>query len=318
MHVRALSEERAGRRLPTRHESLLGLIGNTPMVRLRSVADDLPDTVEVWAKLEYMNPGGSVKDRPARQIILDALHRGDLGDPDNGEPKTLIDATSGNTGIAYAMIGAALGIPITLVMPENVSPARKHIVETFGAKIEFSSPLEGSDGAIRLAREITNNDAAGKYWYADQYWNESNPRAHELTTATEIWQQTDGRITHFVTSTGTSGTIMGTGRGLKAFNPDVQVIGCQPADAFHGLEGLKHMESSIQPGIFHPEELDDTLFCVTEDGWDMAERLARVEGLAVGNSSGANVWAALEVAKTLEEGVVVTIIADHADRYTGE
>ncbi len=313
MHVRALHDERAKRNPPVRHEDLLSLIGNTPLLRLRHVTEDLPAQVEVWVKLEYANPGGSVKDRPARQIIVDALERGDLAGG-----KTLIDATSGNTGIAYAMLGAALDIPVTLVMPENVSEARKHIVTTYGASIEYSSPLEGSDGAIRKVREIVENDAEGKYWYADQYWNPSNPKAHETTTAPEIWRQTQGRVTHFVTSTGTSGTVMGTGRGLKSFDPGIQILGCQPADSFHGLEGLKHMESSIQPGIFHPEELDGMLFCDTETGWDLAERVAREEGLAVGNSSGANIWAALETARTLESGVVVTIACDHADRYTGE
>lgn len=313
MQVRELSEERAERHPPIRYESILELVGNTPIVRLRSVAEDLPDDVEVWAKLEFMNPGGSVKDRPARRIILDALERGDLG---NG--RGLIDATSGNTGIAYAMIGAAVGVDVTLVMPENVSPSRKRIVETYGAKIIFSSPMEGSDGAIRKAREVVESDDQGRYWYADQYCNPSNPAAHEATTAPEIWEQTSGRVTHFVASTGTSGTLMGTGRGLRSKNPDVRVIGCQPADAFHGLEGLKHMESSIEPGIYDSDELDDILFCDTDVGWDMAERLALEEGLAAGNSAGANVWAALEVARQLESGVVVTIICDHADRYLGE
>jgi cysteine synthase B len=289
------------------------MIGNTPLVQLRRVVEGLAPGVEVWVKMESSNPGGSIKDRPARQIILDALESGELT-----TDKTLIDATSGNTGIAYAMIGAALGIRVELVMPENVSPSRKKIVETYGATMTFSSPFEGSDGAITLAREIMENDSDGAYFYADQYGNPSNPKAHELTTAVEIWEQTRERVTHFVTSTGTSGTIMGTGRGLKAKNGDVQIIGCQPADSFHGLEGLKHMESSIQPGIFVPDELDGMLFCETEAGWDMAERLAKVEGIACGNSAGANVWAALEVAKELSSGVVVTVICDHADRYVGE
>jgi cysteine synthase B len=313
MQVRALSEERAERHPPLRYDSILDLVGNTPMVRLRSVAEDLPDSVEIWAKLELMNPGGSVKDRPARQILRDALERGDLGDG-----QTLIDATSGNTGIAYAMLGAALNVPVTLVMPGNVSPARKRIVEAYGANIIYSSPLEGSDGAIRMVREIVADDDEGRYWYANQYGNPSNPRAHETTTAVEIWEQTDGRVTHFIASTGTSGTIMGTGRGLKAHNDEIQVIGCQPSDSFHGLEGLKHMASSIQPEIYVPDELDDTMFCDTDDGWEMAERLAAEEGIPAGNSAGANVWAALELARSLERGVVVTIICDHADRYLGE
>ena len=309
MQLRTLSEQRAGARTPARHETLADLVGNTPLVRLTSVTSDLPADVEVWVKLEFMNPGGSVKDRPARQILLDGIARGDVG-----QGRRLLDATSGNTGIAYAMMGAALGVPITLVMPENVSPARRHIVETFGGEIVYSSPLEGSDGAIRLARKIAA-EHPDTYWYADQYSNASNPGAHEATTAPEIWEQTGGRVTHFVTSTGTSGTIMGTTRGLKSRNDSVVCIGCQPADSFHGLEGLKHMESSIVPPIFKPQELDDMMFCETEDGWDMAERVARDEGLAIGNSAGANIWAALRVARTLESGVVVTIVCDHADRY---
>ncbi|MFU8804635.1 MAG: PLP-dependent cysteine synthase family protein [Bradymonadaceae bacterium] len=296
-----------------RHESLLDLVGRTPLVRLQHLTSDLPASVEVWVKLESMNPGGSVKDRPARQILRDALERGDLGDG-----KILIDATSGNTGIAYAMLGAALGVEVHLVMPGNVSLQRKHIVETFGAKVIFSDPMDGSDGAIRLCRQIVTDDVDGRYFYANQYGNPSNPRAHELTTAPEIWEQTGGRVTHFLASTGTSGTIMGCGRGLKGFSKDIQVIGCQPSDAFHGLEGLKHMPSSIVPAIYHEADLDDVMYIETEDGWDMAERLAAEEGIAAGNSAGANVWAALKVARRLASGVVVTVICDHADRYFGE
>lgn len=309
----AWTERIEGRHPPRRVEGLIELVGNTPLVRLGAVTEGLSDQVEVWVKLESMNPGGSVKDRPARQILLDALERGDLG-----EGRVLIDATSGNTGIAYSMLGAALGIEVHLVMPENVSPQRKQIVEAYGAKIIYSDPLEGSDGAIRLAQRICEEDKAGRYFYADQYSNPSNPRAHELTTAPEIWAQTGGRITHFVSCTGTSGTVMGTGRGLKQFNPAIQVCGGQPADSFHGLEGLKHMPSSIQPAIYDEEALDRILWIDTEDGWDMAETLARREGLACGNSAGANVVAALKVARGLDEGVVVTVICDHADRYFGE
>lgn len=298
---------------PQRRESLVELVGNTPLVRLRKVTADLPDTVEIWVKMESMNPGGSVKDRPARQILLDAFDRGDLG-----HGQILIDATSGNTGIAYAMLGAAMGVEVHLVMPENVSPQRKHIVETFGAKIIFSDPMEGSDGAIRLVRQLVAEETGGKYFYANQYGNASNPRAHELTTAPEIWSQTGGRVTHFVACTGTSGTVMGTGRGLKGFNEKIQVIGCQPADAFHGLEGLKHMPSSIKPGIYDESKLDRLMWMETEDGWDMAERMAAEEGIACGNSAGASVFAALQVGRELEEGVIVTVICDHADRYFGE
>jgi cysteine synthase B len=289
------------------------MIGQTPMVRLNRITSDLRPDVELWAKLEYMNPGGSVKDRPARQIILDAIERGDLG-----AGQTLIDATSGNTGIAYALIGAALDIDVVLVMPENVSPQRRHIVETLGAEIIYSSPMEGSDGAIRLVRKMIEEDEEGRYFYANQYGNPSNPRAHELTTAPEIYEQTEGRVTHFVTSTGTSGTVMGTCRGLKGIDESIQIVGCQPDDSFHGLEGLKHMPSSIVPDIYDESKLDDVIYVGTEDGWETAERLAQLEGIAAGNSAGANVWAALEVAKSLESGVVVTIICDHADRYFGE
>ncbi len=297
---------------PAPRESLLEMIGNTPMVKLEHVTSHLPDTVEVWVKLEFLNPGGSVKDRPARQIILSALESGALT-----EDKTLIDSTSGNTGIAYAMIGAAVGVNVALVMPENVSPARKHIVTTYGAEIIYSDPMEGSDGAQRLCKEIVDNDTDGKYFYANQYGNPNNPQAHINTTAPEIWEQTDGRVTHFVASTGTSGTIMGVTRGLHRFNADIQTFGAQPSDAFHGLEGLKHMPTAIVPEIYDEDRLSGVIYVDTEDGWDMAEKLARQEGIAAGNSAGANVWAALKIAEDLEEGVIVTVICDHADRYLG-
>ena len=309
----AWTERLEGRHPPRCLDGLFELIGNTPLVRLRKVTHDLAVGVEVWVKLENLNPGGSVKDRPARQIFRDALERGELG-----QGQTLIDATSGNTGVAYAMIGASLGIDVALVMPENVSPQRKSIVSAYGAEIIFSDPMEGSDGAIRLVRELVDGDEEGKYFYADQYQNDSNWQAHKATTAPEIWTQTKGRITHFVASTGTSGTVMGTGRGLKERNPDIQIIGGQPADSFHGLEGLKHMPTSIQPGIYEESELDDILWIDTDEAWDMAEELARSEGIACGYSSGANVVGALNVARELDQGVVVTIICDHADRYIGE
>jgi cysteine synthase B len=286
------------------------MVGGTPLVRLTEVTDHLPSTVEVWVKLEFMNPGGSVKDRPARQIIQDALDSGELA-----EGGTLIDSTSGNTGVAYSMLGAAMGVDVVLVMPENVSQARKHIVRTYGAEIVFSDPMEGSDGAIRKVEEIVENDDAGEYFFADQYNNPSNPRAHETTTAPEIWRQTGERITHFVAATGTSGTIMGTGRGLKQRNPGISVIGVQPDDAFHGLEGLKHMPTAIVPGIYDESALDEVRHVSTEASWEMAERLAAEEGIAAGYSAGANVAEAVSVAETLDEGVVVTIICDHADRY---
>lgn len=300
-------------RTPERFASILEMVGDTPLVELTEVTSHLPDSVEVWAKLEFMNPGGSVKDRPAREIIVDAMEAGDLG-----QGQTLIDSTSGNTGVAYSLIGAAVGIDVTLVMPENVSPARKHIVRTFGAEIVFSDPMEGSDGAIRKVREMVEADESDDYYFADQYGNPSNPKSHERTTAPEIWEQTDGRITHMVAATGTSGTMMGLSRGLRDRDPDVEIVGVQPDDPFHGLEGLKHMPSAIEPDIYEESVLDDVRFVSTDDGWDMADRVAAEEGIACGYSSGANIHQAIEVAEELDEGVVVTIACDHADRYFGE
>jgi len=288
-------------------ESLTQAVGNTPLVRLRSL--ELPG-VEIHAKLEWFNPGGSVKDRAALRIIQEALPtlRG----------RTLLDSTSGNTGIAYAWIGAALRVPVALVMPGNVSEARKRIARHFGAEIVFSDPLEQSDGAIRLARKMVA-DEPDKWFYADQYSNESNPRAHELGTAQEIWTQTGGRVTHAVLGIGTGGTIMGTGRGLRAHKRDIRVVAVEPAEALHGLEGLKHMPSSIVPPIYKESELDRKLSVATDDGWDMAERLIRDEGLLTGHSAGAAAVGALQVARELSErgerGVVVTLFPDRADRY---
>jgi cysteine synthase B len=228
--------------------------------------------------------------------------------------KTILDSTSGNTGIALAMIGATLGYPVELVMPENVSRERKKIIAAFGAKIVFSSGLEGSDGAIRLCRAIYE---AGRerYFKPDQYNNEANPAAHFRTTGPEIWQQTDGRITHFVAGLGTGGTIMGTGRFLRSKRPDVQIVGVEPDDAFHGLEGLKHMASSIVPGIFHAAELDRKLPASTEESYDMVYRLGREEGLVVGQSSGAVMLAALRLGRELKEGLIVGLFPDFGDRY---
>lgn len=291
-------------------QRLVDQIGNTPLVRLQSVTDQLPGAVEVYVKLEYMNPGGSVKDRAAREIMLHAIDAGHVG---NG--RALLDSTSGNTGVAYAMLGAALGVEVELVMPSNVSEARKEIITAYGARIRFSDPLEGSDGAIRLAKEVCAGPEASRYWYADQYGNKANPDAHERTTAPEIIKGTQGRITHFVASVGTSGTVIGTGRGLKAYNPDIQVVAVEPDAAFHGLEGMKHLASSIVPAIYDPTVRDETLFVATEDGWEMAERLASEEGISGGYSCGAAVVGALSVAKNLREGVIVCICPDHADRY---
>jgi cysteine synthase B len=286
-------------------DSLVSAVGNTPLVRLRSLE---PKGVEIHAKLEWFNPGGSVKDRAGLQIVREALESGKL------RGRTLIDSTSGNTGIAYAWIGAALGVPVALVMPENVSEARKRIARAFGAQIIFSDPLETSDGAIRLARKMVR-DEPDRWFYADQYSNEANPRAHELGTAREIWEQTEGRVTHAVLGIGTGGTVMGTGRGLRARNPRVQIIALEPAEPMHGLEGLKHMPSSIVPAIYQEAELDRKLSIETDAGWDMAERLIRDEGLLAGHSAGAAAEGALRVAREIGSGVVVTLFPDRADRY---
>ncbi len=291
--------------------SLLDLVGNTPLMRLRSIEAKAGTGAEVWAKCEFANPGGSVKDRAARQIILDALASGALAGG-----KTLIDSTSGNTGVAYSMIGAALGVPITLVMPANVSAARKHITTAYGTTIIYSSELEGSDGAIRLVRQVVAEDP-DRWYFPDQYSNPSNPRAHYLGTGPEIWRQTEGRVTHFVTGIGTTGTVMGTGKYFKDHHPHVRVLAMEPDDALHGLEGLKHLPSSIVPAIWHPEGvIDDIVWMPTDEGWDVAEHLVRDEGLFVGHSSGGNVAAALRVARAANAGdVVVTVLADRGDRY---
>jgi cysteine synthase B len=228
--------------------------------------------------------------------------------------KTIIDSTSGNTGIALAMVGAALGYKVELVLPENVSVERKHIIQAYGASLIYSSGLEGSDGAIRLCREVIKQDPA-KYFKPDQYFNEANPEAHYRTTGPEIWEQTKGTITHFVTGIGTGGTIMGTGRYLRERNPAIQVIAVEPDDAFHGLEGLKHMASSIVPGIFHEEELSGKIPVGTEDAYDTVRRIGTEEGLVVGQSSGANLFGALQLARTLDEGTIVTTFCDFGDRY---
>jgi cysteine synthase B len=235
-----------------------------------------------------------------------------------GSPRALLDSTSGNTGIAYSWIGAALGVRVALVMPENVSEARKRIARSFGAEVIFSDPLEQSDGAIRLARKLAR-EQPDRFHYVDQYSNAANPRAHELGTAREIWEQTEGRVTHVVLGIGTGGTVMGTGRGLKARRADVQIVAVEPAEPLHGLEGLKHMPSSIVPAIYKEEELDRKMSIDTDEGWDMAERLQRDEGLLAGHSAGAAAAGALRVARELSHagkaGLVVTLFPDRADRY---
>jgi cysteine synthase B len=287
---------------------LLELIGNTPLIRLRRIGREFPN-VEIYAKAEWFNPGGSVKDRPALKMIEVAEQRGELT-----KDKVILDSTSGNTGIAYAMIGSVKGYRVELVIPANVSEERKKIVTAYGANIIFTSPLEGSDGAQREARRLKEENP-DKYYMPDQYNNEANPLAHYETTGPEIIEQTEGRITHFVAGIGTGGTLMGTGRRLKEFNPDIQVIAVEPAQSLHGLEGLKHMPSSIVPGIYDRSFHDDLISVETEDGYAMARRLALEEGLFVGHSSGAAMVGALVVASRIKRGVIVTVFPDGGDRY---
>jgi len=294
-----------------RVSSPIELIGNTPLIRLRSVEERAGGGVQIWAKCEFENPGGSVKDRAARQMILDALDDGRLS-----PGKALIDSTSGNTGVAYSMIGAALHIPITLVMPANVSAARKNITQAYGTKIIYSSELEGSDGAIVLVRELVAEDP-DRYFFPDQYSNPSNPKAHYLGTGGEILEALDGAVTHFVTGIGTTGTIMGTGRRLKEHDPGIEVVAIEPDDSLHGLEGLKHLATSIVPTIWQPEGIVDRRMSMgTDEAWDAAEWLTRDEGVFVGHSAGANVAGACRVAREAGPGaVVVTILPDRGDRY---
>ncbi|OGP28610.1 MAG: cysteine synthase [Deltaproteobacteria bacterium RIFOXYA2_FULL_42_10] len=290
-------------------QNIIEMVGNTPLIKINRLTEGLPKSVEIYAKLECYNPGGSVKDRAAKRMIEDAEKAGRLT-----KDKIILDSTSGNTGIAYAWIGAVKGYGVELVVPANVSEERKRILKAFGAKVVFSDPLEGSDGAIRLAWKLYV-DNPEKYCKLDQYNNPSNPLSHYDTTGPEIIEQTNGRVTHFVASIGTSGTIMGTGRRLKEFNPAIQVIAVEPATPLHGLEGLKHMATSIVPGIYHEEKLDGKVPAPTEESYDMAKRLAREEGLFVGQSSGAAMWAGLQVAKKLKEGVIVILFPDGGDRY---
>ncbi|WP_242338305.1 MULTISPECIES: PLP-dependent cysteine synthase family protein [Anaeromyxobacter] len=293
-------------------ETVARLVGSTPLVRLRRIGAELPG-IRLYAKCEFMNPGGSVKDRPALRMIEAALQDGRLG-----PGRTLVDSTSGNTGVAYAWICAALGVRCALVMPRNVSAARKRIAQAFGAELVFSDPLEGSDGAIRQVRELVAREP-DRWFYPDQYGNPENPRAHELGTAVEIAEALDGGVAAFVAGIGTSGTVMGTSRGLRALAPGVRCHAVEPAEPLHGLEGLKHMESSIVPAIYDEAELDGKISMPTAEGWAMAERLGREEGLRVGHSSGAAVAGALQVAERMaaagERGNVVTVLPDRADRY---
>ncbi len=291
-----------------RIDSIVEAVGNTPLVRLRNIERDTPG-VKIYLKLEYTNPGGSVKDRPALQMMTDAIADGRLT-----KDKTLVDATSGNTGVAYSLFGACMGYKIALVMPSNVSQARKHITKAYGTELIYSDPMEGSDGAIRHVRKLVEEDPE-KYFYSDQYSNPSNPRAHYLGTGREILEQVGDEITHFVAGLGTTGTMMGTTRRLREHPRKITCVAAEPAEALHGLEGLKHMASSIIPPIYDANLPDEILPVPTEGGWDMADRLAQAEGMHVGHSTGANVWAATQLAKRIKEGCIVTIACDRGDRY---
>jgi len=297
----------------THFHDLESQIGNTPLLRLRRVAQELPAGVEIFVKAEHMNPGGSVKDRAALAMILEGERTGRLY-----PGKVILDATSGNTGIAYAMLGAARGYAVTLCLPANASEERKRILRIHGSEIIETDPLQGSDGAQTIARDLATRDAT-KYFYADQYNNDANWRAHHKGTGREIWEQTQGRVTHFVAGLGTCGTFTGVGRKLKELNPTVRAISMEPDSPIHGLEGLKHLPTSRMPGIFDPKLADETVEVATEEAQAMTRRLAREEGLFVGVSSGANVLAALSVARRLPPGsVVVTILCDGGERYFSE
>jgi cysteine synthase B len=289
---------------------LLELIGNTPLIDLSALTGR--DEVRLFAKAEFANPGGSVKDRPALAMMLDAERRGLLA-----EGKRLLDATSGNTGIAYAMIGAAMGVPVTLCLPESASPERKKILRAYGAELRITDPMTGSDGAILEARRLVA-EAPERWAYLDQYSNPENWRAHYRGTGPEIWEQTGGAVTHFVTGLGTSGTFMGVGRFLRETKPEVRLVSVEPDSPFHGLEGMKHMASAIVPPIYDPGLADEALELPTEEAYRMVKRLARETGLLAGISSGCNVAAALKVAAGLRAGTVVTVLCDSADKYLSD
>lgn len=292
-------------------------IGNTPLLRLTNLERHLglSERVELWLKAEWTNPGGSVKDRPALAIVRAALESGRLG-----RGQTLIDATSGNTGIAYAMLGAAIGFPVMLVLPGSASEERKQILAAYGATVVESDPYDGSNGAIRHVRDLVANEGdSGRFFYADQYRNPANPAAHYLTTGPEIWGQTGGRITHFVAGLGTTGTMMGTGRFLKEVSPQVELVAVQPSDAFHGLEGLKHMPTAIVPTIYDESLPDRQLAVETGEAFDLVRLLARLEGLFAGTSTGAALSGAIAVAREAAAGnrraAIVAVAPDGGGKY---
>ncbi len=288
-------------------------VGNTPLIRLRTITKDLPENIEIYAKAEYLNPGGSVKDRAALAMILAGEQSGELS-----KGKTILDATSGNTGIAYAMLGAARGYKVALTLPKNASAERKRILKLYGAEIIETDQMQGTDGAQIKAKELAKQ-FPDRYFYPDQYNNEANWKAHYATTAPEIWWQTQGRITHFVAGLGTTGTFIGTTRRLKEFNPNLRAISMQPDSPLHGLEGMKHLETAIVPGIYDAKIADENTEVATEDAQTMTRRLAREEGLFVGVSAGANVFAALRLARELkEDAVIVTILCDGGGKYLSE
>ncbi|MDQ4075876.1 MAG: cysteine synthase family protein [Chloroflexota bacterium] len=291
--------------------SILERVGDTPLLKVRNLGEqrEISSKVEIYAKAEWFNPGGSVKDRPGLRIIEEAERKGLLT-----QDKILIDSTSGNTGIAYAWIGAAKGYQVALVMPENVSEERKKILRAYGAELILTDPLEGADGAIRHAREVVAADPE-RYYYANQYDNDANWQAHYLATGPEIWAQTEGRVTHFVAGVGTSGTMMGTGRFLRCMNPSVRLIGVQPEDELSVIEGLKHMESAILPAIYKGALLDETRFVRPDQAFDMTKVLSTTEGWFVGYSAGAAMHAALDVAQELDEGVIVAVLPDGGAKY---
>lgn len=294
-------------------DPLLRTIGNTPLVPLQRLTRGLPASVQVLAKAEWFNPGGSVKDRPAYRMIRAAELAGTLT-PD----KIIVDATSGNTGIAYALIAARRGYRCQLLMPANASLERKKLLRAYGAELVLTDPAEGSDGAYFAVQKLVR-EQPDRYFYPDQYGNPENPAAHYHTTGPELIRQTDGRITHFVSALGTSGTMMGTSRRLREFNPNIRIIAVQPDGPFHGIEGTKHMETAAHvPEIYDPRQPDETIGVATEAAQETCRRLVREEGLYVGISAGAAIWAALQIARTLREGVVVAIACDGGSRYQSD
>jgi cysteine synthase B len=314
MSVTETSVSTARRHSERGEESLLDRIGNTPLLRLARVGKEFPN-IEFYAKAEWFNPGGSVKDRPALWMIREGERSGLLR-----AGKMILDSTSGNTGIAYAMLGAALGYKVRLCLPDNASIERKRILKAYGAELVITPAAEGSDGAIRRARQIYSEDRE-KYFYPDQYSNPANWRAHYESTAPEIWKQTRGRITHFVAGLGTSGTFCGVARRLKELNPDVECVSLQPDSAFHGLEGWKHMATAIVPPIYDPDLADDDFLVHTEDAYTLVKRLAREEGLLVSVSAGAALAGCFQVARRIpreQHAVIVTVFADSGDKYLSE